>query len=82
VLPERIEINFGTTLKDESEPFTFYGFGWEYSETTIWDDGLLARSKVFVRLEYPGESIPLEHKVCQSMMRSKATLNWHKMKIR
>jgi len=58
-------ITLGTNLKEleklNQKPFTFYGFGWDYSGMTNWEDGHLEERKVFVSLDYPGESVPNEY---------------------
>lgn len=57
-------ITLGTDLKVlerlNQKTFTFYGFGWDYSGMVNWEEGHLDERKVFVSLEYPGESIPPE----------------------
>ena len=57
-------ITLGTDLKTleklNQKPFTFYGFGWDYSGSVDWDGGHLFHRKVFVSLDYPGETIPSE----------------------
>jgi hypothetical protein len=57
-------ITLGTRLKTletlNQKPFAFYGFGWDYSGTVNWDDGHLFDRKIFVCLDYPGETIPAE----------------------
>lgn len=57
-------ITLGTTLKElehlNKRPFAFYGFGWDYSGMVDWRDGHLFERKIFVSLDYPGESIPPE----------------------
>jgi hypothetical protein len=58
-------ITLGTKLKEleklNQKPFTFYGFGWDYSGMTNWDEGHLYDRKVFVNLGYPSETIPPEY---------------------
>ena len=58
-------ITLGTKLKEleklNQKPFTFYGFGWDYSGMTDWDNGHLYDRKVFVNLGYPGQTIPPEY---------------------
>lgn len=58
-------ITLGTKLKEleklNQKPFTFYGFGWDYSGMTDWDNGHLHDRKVFVNLGYPGETMPPEY---------------------
>lgn len=50
-------ITIGTRLKEleklNKKPFTFYGFDWDYSGLTSWEDGHLDQRKVFVNLDYP-----------------------------
>jgi hypothetical protein len=57
-------ITLGTKLKDleklNHKPFTFYGFGWDYGGSATWDNGRLQERKIFVSLEYPGDSMPTE----------------------
>jgi hypothetical protein len=57
-------ITLGTTLKEleslNQKPFVFYGFGWDYSGMVDWDNGHLFERRIFVSLDYPGESIPPE----------------------
>jgi hypothetical protein len=57
-------ITLGTDLKIlekmNGKSFTFYGFGWDYSGMVDWDEGHLYDRKVFVSLDYPGETIPPE----------------------
>lgn len=57
-------ITLGTNLKElekiNQRPFTFYGFGWDYSGMVNWEEGRLDERKVFVNLEYPGGTIPAE----------------------
>jgi len=58
-------ITLGTKLKEleklNQKPFTFYGFGWDYSGMTNWDEGHLFDRKVSVNLGYPGETVPPEY---------------------
>ena len=50
-------ITLGTTLKElerlNGKPFTFFGFDWDYSGATSWENGKLATRKIFVYLGYP-----------------------------
>jgi hypothetical protein len=50
----KVGITLGTTLKDleklNTKPFTFSGFGWDYSGTTSWDGGELEKMKIGVTL--------------------------------
>ena len=57
-------ITLGTRLKEleklNQKPFTFYGFGWDYSGMVDWQDGHLYDRKVFVSLGYPEGNISPE----------------------
>lgn len=57
-------ITLGTKLKEleklNKKPFTFYGFGWDYGGAANWDNGQLQERKIFVSLEYPSDSMPIE----------------------
>ena len=59
-------ITIGTTLKKLEElnkkPFTFYGFQWDYSGTTLWDGGYLDQRNISVKLTYPDTVIPDRHR--------------------
>lgn len=50
-------ITLGTKLKElerlNGKPFTFFGFDWDYSGATSWENGNLATRKIFVYLGYP-----------------------------
>ncbi len=47
--------------KLNQKSFIFSGFGWDYSGSTDWDNGLLLERKIFVNLAYPGENVSPEH---------------------
>jgi len=50
-------ITIGTSLKElekfNKKPFKFYGFDWDYSGLTSWENGYLDQRKVFVNLDFP-----------------------------
>jgi len=53
-------IGIGTTLKElellNQKPFSFYGFGWDYSGMTSWEEGSLSEQHVSVTLGTPPNS--------------------------
>ena len=57
-------ITIGTTLKEleklNRKAFSFFGFAWDYSGATDWENGELAARKIFVSLQLPGEGFPPE----------------------
>jgi len=50
----KTSIKIGTTFEELREmnekPISFYGFGWDYSGATLWNDGKLENSKLHVFL--------------------------------
>lgn len=57
-------IKLGTTLKEleklNGKPFSFYGFGWDYSGFVNWQEGTLQKRKIGAQLMLPGETVPKE----------------------
>lgn len=49
-------IRIGTSLRElevsNQKPFSFYGFGWDYSGTVNWEQGHLSDRRIFVCLGY------------------------------
>jgi len=50
----KTSIKIGTTYKEltqmNQKPISFYGFGWDYSGATLWNEGKLEKSNVHVFL--------------------------------
>ena len=58
-------ITLGTKLKEleviNQKSFTFSGLGWDYGGKVNWNEGRLYGRKLFITLEYPGESMPPQY---------------------